>query len=184
MTETEFLEHVTRRLREAGVPSMVVGSVASSFHGEPRLSYDVGILVDATLDQLLSFVQSFDLPFYVSEAAMRQAFGRGGMFNVIHPESEYKADIVLQRGRGFDQAEFERRMPACIWGVDTYVTTAEDTILSKLEWSTKGESERQYRDAVRVAEVQGPALDLAYMRKWAGELGVTDLLERLLNEAT
>ena len=48
-----------------------------------------------------------------------------------------------------------------------------------LEWSKMGNSERQCLDALNVARVQSAALDHSYLRHWAKELGVGDLLERL-----
>jgi hypothetical protein len=67
----------------------------------------------------------------------------------------------------------------CCWAV-----TPEDAILSKLEWSKMAESERQFRDAFGVALVQSGRLDWDYMRKWAVELDVTTLLERLAAETS
>jgi hypothetical protein len=63
------------------------------------------------------------------------------------------------------------------------VASAEDVILSKLEWNTITPSDRQVQDALNVALVQGPKLDKAYLRKWAPSLGVIDLLEDLLHRA-
>jgi len=56
---------------------------------------------------------------------------------------------------------------------------AEDSILSKLEWVRQGGSLRQIEDAGTVLDVQGDALDFAYLEKWAAEIGVSDLLERI-----
>jgi hypothetical protein len=63
-----------------------------------------------------------------------------------------------------------------------WFATAEDTILAKLEWSKMGESERQFNDAANIAKVQKENLDVAYLRRWAGDLKVGDLLNRLLQE--
>jgi hypothetical protein len=64
------------------------------------------------------------------------------------------------------------------------VSAPEDTILKKLEWSRRsGGSEKQFGDALSVYEVQAGQLDEEYLRKWAAELGVADLLVRLLEEA-
>jgi hypothetical protein len=41
---------------------------------------------------------------------------------------------------------------------------------------------RQFIDALNVAKVQGEKLDRAYLAKWAGELGIRELLERLVQE--
>ncbi len=44
-------------------------------------------------------------------------------------------------------------------------------------------SDRQWRDVLGVMKVCAEELDLAYLRRWAGELAVSDLLERALQEA-
>ena len=63
--------------------------------------------------------------------------------------------------------------------------TPEDIALAKLEWYRLGNevSDRQWTDILGVFKVQGGALDLAYLRRWAAPLGVADLLERALAEA-
>jgi len=66
-----------------------------------------------------------------------------------------------------------------------YVATAEDTILAKLEWYRMGGdvSEQQWRDVLGVMKVQADRLDLAYLRQWAAQLNISDLLERAIKEA-
>jgi hypothetical protein len=58
--------------------------------------------------------------------------------------------------------------------LDLFVTTAEDTILAKLDWFRKGGeiSDRQWRDVPGVMKVQADALDRAYLREWAARLNV------------
>ncbi len=46
-----------------------------------------------------------------------------------------------------------------------------------------GVSDRQWRDVLGVMKVQADRLDLAYLRQWAAQLNVLDLLERALTEA-
>jgi hypothetical protein len=43
-------------------------------------------------------------------------------------------------------------------------------------------SERQFNDALSVAKLQRDNLDRAYLEKWARELDILDLLERLFQE--
>ena len=66
-----------------------------------------------------------------------------------------------------------------------YFATAEDLILSKLEWFRLGgeSSDRQWGDVLGVLRVQGSALDRPYLRRWAKQLGLTDLLDRALKES-
>jgi len=64
------------------------------------------------------------------------------------------------------------------------VSSPEDTILAKLRWAKlSGGSEKQFRDALRVYEVQHPNLDLVYLQQWALQLSVSYLWARLRNEA-
>jgi hypothetical protein len=61
---------------------------------------------------------------------------------------------------------------------------AEDTILQKLAWFALGGgvSERQWNDVLGVIKVRRGDLDLAYLRRWAEESGVEELLNRALAE--
>jgi hypothetical protein len=52
-------------------------------------------------------------------------------------------------------------------------------ILTKLEWAKSSGSERQIRDAAGIVEVQGSALDGAWLARWAKALGVEDLIARI-----
>ena len=183
MTQAEFLKEIVRRLSEAGLPYMVVGSVASSVYGEIRTTYDADIVVDAPWEDVERFVRGLGQDYYVSEDAARDAWRRRSMFNIIHFASGNKADIICRKGHEYAAVAFGRRRRGQTLGVDVELCSPEDSILSKLEWSRKGESERQYRDAVGVAKTQRSALDLAYLAQWADDLGVADLLERLLTDS-
>ena len=52
------------------------------------------------------------------------------------------------------------------------VSAPEDTILMKLHWASFRWSEKQFRDAVRVYEVQFGNLDLNYIESWSDRLWV------------
>ena len=61
----------------------------------------------------------------------------------------------------------------------------QDMILAKLDWWKLGGgiSNRQWNDILGVLKVQGTALDMAYLRHWAANLKVADLLDRVLVDA-
>ena len=60
------------------------------------------------------------------------------------------------------------------------VASAEDVLLTKLERSQASGSSRQVDDARGIVAVQGDRLDFEYLQRWAVELGVFELLERVL----
>jgi len=179
-----FLEQLVAKLDAAGIPYMVSGSMASSVWGEPRASYDVDLVIAPTAEQLGAFVKSLGKRYYVSAEAAEEAFRTRGTFNVIDPLFGMKADLIIRKDRPFSIEEFERRRPGGLGDFKFTLVSPEDSILSKLEWSKRGQSERQFEDALHVARFRREKLDVDYLRRWADELDVRDLLERLLDEAT
>jgi hypothetical protein len=160
---------------------MVAGSFASTVHGAPRTTQDIDLVIEPSATSLAVFLAA--LPhsaYYVSDEAARDALARRGMFNVIDLATGWKADLIIRKARPFSIEEFGRRKPARMLGVDVFVASAEDTILTKLEWSQlSGGSERQLADARGVLQVAGNALDRDYVERWARALGVEELWRRL-----
>ncbi len=171
MSRSNPLAAIIRELDRAGIPHMLAGSFASSYHGDPRTTNDIDLVIAPTRTSLEAFVRSLDpTEYYVSPEAALEAFGRQGQFNVIMLESGWKVDLILRKERAFSHSEFERRELAAIEETPVFVATAEDTIVAKLEWARAGESERQLRDVAGILELRGSSLDLAYIERWVAEL--------------
>src|SRR5208283_4081722 len=174
-----FMERLLEKLSKAGVPFMLVGSVAASYHGHPRSTFGVDLVVDADEETLCRFARSLGEGCYVSEESVRQAVRSRTAFNVIDETTGFKADFIVRKERPFSRMEFIRRKSVSMQDKTLEMATPEDVILSKLEWSKLGSSERQWADALQVARIQGERLDLAYIDKWSVELGVADLWQRI-----
>lgn len=183
MTQEDFLAEMARRLEAAGIPYMVAGSHASSYHGQPRATQDVDLVIDPSPQQLDAFLSLLSDPYYVSLEAARDALGRRSMFNIIHFGEGWKADLIIRKDRPFSVEEFRRRQAGELHGHALPLASAEDVILTKLEWNRISPSERQVRDALNVAVAQWPRLDRDYLQAWAVDLGVTEMLEELLRQA-
>jgi hypothetical protein len=145
MSLVDTLSRVVTALDSAGVPHMLAGSFASTYHGEPRATQDIDIVVDPPSHEALDrFVASLSRDrFYVGD--YRAAFVRREAFNVIDMTTGWKVDLIVRRDRTYSRTEFERRQAAEIEDIPVCVATPEDTIWSKLEWAKLGESERQLR---------------------------------------
>lgn len=173
------LEQVIGVLDRAGIDHMLAGSFASSFHGSPRTTNDIDLVIDcqrSALDRLLSQLDADH--FYISAEAVDEAWRRRGQFNVVMLDNGWKVDLILRKDRPFSHEEFSRRQPAEIAGARVFVATAEDTIVAKLEWAGAGESERQFGDVVGILEMREGELDLPYIERWVGELGLDELWRR------
>jgi hypothetical protein len=184
----DILQRVISKLEELRIPYMVSGSAASSFYAFVRTTQDGDLVVALGLDQVEKFASAFTTEFYLDRTSIRRALQTGGSFNLIHLKSSLKIDFFPLRNRRFSRQEFSRRQPRFPLKESValaYVATAEDTILSKLEWFRAGGeiSENQWRDVAGILKVQADNLDLAYLKQWAAELHVEDLLEKGLKEA-
>ena len=182
-SQKDFLAKIVKILESADIDYMIAGSVASSFHGRPRATQDVDIVIKTSEKQLSRFVQSLGKDYYVSSQAAGEALKNQMMFNIIDIIDGHKADIVILKNRPFSIEEFKRRKNVKMLGVSVKVISSEDVILSKLEWSKASGSDRQFDDALGVAVVQWNDLDLDYLRKWSIMLNVEQLLKKLLGEA-
>ena len=176
-------------LAKLDVPYQVGGSVACSVHGVPRSSLDVDVLVSIEPNKVDALVHSIDEEYYVSRSHAHEAVERGTAFNIIHLDTMMKVDIFIAKADRFRRQSLARRILETFeeetQTASIYITGAEDIVLHKLVWFRKGDetSEHQWQDVLGVLRVQGNSLDVSYMKTWASELGVADLLERASLEA-
>jgi hypothetical protein len=179
--ELAALATVIDLLNQLGIPYMVTGSVAASAHGRPRSTHDADIVIDPTRAQLDHLVDDLDdRGFYVSADAARSALSQRGQFNVIETAHACKIDLIIRKTRPFSVEEFSRRVPMDLpVGRDINVVTAEDSILSKLEWSKMSSgSTRQLDDAAAIVAVAAN-LDRPYIEHWAAQIGVLELWRQI-----
>ena len=99
----------------------------------------------------------------------------------------FKVDVFIPRPRPFLQSQISRAQKQTFdfeSKISVNFASAEDTVLSKLEWYRMGgeASDRQWRDILGVLKTRAGELELDYLRKWSKELKVNDLLERALKE--
>jgi hypothetical protein len=182
MTPEDALKLLLSKLDECGIPYMITGSFASNIHGLPRTTQDVDVVIEVERRTLERFLESLGSAFYRNSEAAMDALAKQRMFNVVHLETGFKVDLIIRKSRPFSRTEFSRRQPTFYLGATRWFATAEDTILAKLEWSRMAGSERQFNDALNVAKVQRDNLDRIYLEKWARELDIPDLLEKLFQE--
>ena len=184
----DVLQRTALILEELKIPYMISGSAASSFHAFVRSTQDGDLVVDLGSEKVEAFVAAFLSEFYLDPPSIRHALETGRSFNLIHLESSIKIDFFPLRKRKFSLQEFSRRQPRLLLkdsAAPAFVATAEDTILAKLEWFRAGGelSENQWRDVIGILKVQAHTLDSTYLKEWAADLDVEDLLTKALEEA-
>jgi hypothetical protein len=172
VTFATLLADVVAGLDGAKVPYMITGSLASSYHGEPRATFDVDIVIDPTPAGLVRLLDGLlGAGFYVDREAASRALAERSQFNAIGPNA-LKVDFIIRKDRPFSIEEFGRRQPADLLGTPGFLVSAEDLVLAKLEWAAASDSERQLRDAAAIVAIDD-ALDETYISRWADVLGVS-----------
>jgi len=179
---------VTGVLEKLGVPYLIGDSLASTLYGMVRTTQDSDIVAEMRLEHLQPFVAALQGEFYVDDEMIAESIQRNSSFNIIHRETMFKVDVFIPRPRPFLQSQLARAQKQTFTfetEVSAKFASPEDTILSKLEWHRMGGevSDRQWRDVLGVLKTRAGELNLDYLREWAAQLKVSDLLERALKEA-
>jgi hypothetical protein len=169
------------------IPFFIGGSIASGTHGLARQTNDIDVVADVAPERVVEICEALSPAFYVDAGAIEVALRTGRSFNAIHLKGAYKFDFFPVGDDRFARSELARRRytTTTITGLENIqfpVASTEDTILAKLAWFRKGGevSDRQWHDILGVIRVQAGRLDVEYLRSWAVELGVADLLSRAL----
>ena len=152
---------------------MVTGSFASAHYGAPRSTQDIDLVIDADPEQLRAFVGMLPKSEYYADLdAAIQAHRRESLFNVIDLATGWKIDLIIRKSRAFSQEEFRRRQRVNLHDVALFLASAEDAIISKLEWANLAQSRRQIEDVAALLRVRWDSLDHTYLQKWIAELGL------------
>jgi hypothetical protein len=179
---------VTRVFEKLNISYLIGGSLASTIYGLVRTTQDVDIIADMHLEHVQPFITSLEGEFFLEEEMIVDSIQRNTSFNIIHRKTMFKVDVFIPSKTPFQESELNRAQKQIINEVpeiSAYFASPEDTIIAKLEWFRMGGelSERQWRDVLGILKVREGLVDLDYLRKWAGELNVIDLLEKAQKES-
>jgi hypothetical protein len=184
MSSAEIFREITAALDQARIPYMVVGSFASNLYGAGRATQDIDFVVSATPDQIRTFLSLLSkATYYFDLDSALEACRRKDMFNILDMERGWKVDLIFDKPTAYHQQAFQRRTAAEIEQVPLSAATAEDTIVSKLEWAKMGESSRQIEDVAGILRARMALLDRAYIEKWVRELGLAPQWDRARKSA-
>lgn len=175
MSIQDAFQRITTRLSQAGVSYMLSGSFASAYYGVPRSTQDIDLVIESSAAQVRAFVEGLPADeFYADVDAALEAHKRRSLFNVIDLKTGWKIDMIIRKLRRFSEEEFRRRREVNLHGISLFVASAEDVVISKLEWSKLAQSHRQIEDVAALLRIRWANLDLAYLQKWILELDVKD----------
>lgn len=166
MVRAPAFRRVFAFLNRVDIPYVLIGGLASGLQGEPRLTFDVDVLVflpDDALTRLLRAARKAGSRFpsaRARESVRRKRFLRltlwGTDIDFLVADSVYEFEIL------------SRRHTLAWKGVPVFVAAPEDLILLKL-WAGRP---IDWKDAKAVQVRQGPRLDVEYLTLRARRLRV------------
>lgn len=177
--ELDALKIVIKRLESAGIPYMVTGSIAANFYTTPRMTRDIDIVIKIEEGNIESIYSLFSDDFYVDLDSIKRAFHTRRMFNIIHNEGIVKIDFIIRKDSEYRKLEFNRRRSINFEGLNIYLVSPEDLILSKLFWAKESISELQIRDVKNLMETT-QSLDIDYIEKWVKDLGLDEIYKEVI----
>ncbi len=185
MEQSDLLRKLAAELERLGISYLITGSTATISYGEPRFTNDIDVVVELGLDHLDALWSAFPAPeYYWSKDAALLAIRQHFQFNILHPSSGLKIDVIVPANSELDRSRFNRRRRWPGGGdFEVWMSSPEDVILKKMEYYKKGQSDKHIRDIVGVLKVQAEKLDRDYIATWAERLQVSDIWLDILTRA-
>ena len=182
MEQSELLRFVVGVVEGLELRYLVTGSMATIFFGEPRFTNDIDIVVDLDTEDVANFCRAFPSDeFYINEKVVLQAVKNCGQFNIIHPVSGIKIDVVIPEDTPFNRSRFVRAVrvkPEADY--EASFASIEDVIIKKMEYYREGGSEKHLRDITGVLRISGERADRNYIADWSLRLGLNSIWQTVL----
>jgi hypothetical protein len=177
MEQLDLLRYVARITEDMGLRYFITGSTATIFYGEPRFTNDIDVVVELSEPQIVNFCRQFPQDeFYVSEVAAREAVLHRSQFNIIHPASGLKVDVIVPEPSAFNESRFVRlRRVHAADDLDVCFASPEDAIIKKMDYYRQGGSEKHLRDIAGVLKISQDQIDMGYIAHWVREMDLDDL---------
>lgn len=182
MEHADLLRYLADAFDRLQLRYAVTGSTATIAYGEPRFTNDIDVVVEFPAARVDDFLAAFPAPdFYLSRSAVESTVAHRRQFNIIHPRSGLKVDVIVATQSEFDRQRLDRSRPLPVLA-DRAVSfaTPEDVILKKLQDFHEGGSEKHLRDIAGVLRIQGDRVDRNRIVEWAKRLGLSEVRMHVL----
>lgn len=183
MNPIDILLMVCNTLNNLNIRYMIVGADAVNFYGRPRTTHDIDLKVAILPKDVEGIFTSFTKDFYIDKTMIYDAIKNKSMFNIIHNETGMKVDFWTLKDDEYEFERFNRRKNVLILNTPVYITTAEDLIITKLDWHKESASEKHYQDALGVYEIQYGKLDEKYIEGCVARKSTKEIWLKIKNEA-
>ena len=179
MTSDEAVIRMIDALEAGAVPYMIVGSLASNFHGVPRSTRDADFVVALDAAGLSALLERLG-PGFVSDPQHGFETVTGTTRWLIRlADTPFEFELFGLGDDPHDRERFARRLRVALMGRAAMVASVEDMIVTKLRWAASGRRPKDVDDIRNMIAVQGSRLDWPYIRRWTAVHETQELLEQI-----
>lgn len=175
MTPDEAVVSVLAALDAADIPYMLVGSLASNFHGIPRSTRDADFVVQLPAGALQRLSAGLPAGLLLERQGAFEAVTGTIRYLVTLAGSPFVCELFELSDDPHDRARFARRLSARVLGREAFVASAEDMVITKLRWVVAANRPKDRDDIRNILAVQGQ-LDWAYIARWCATHGTAQIL--------
>jgi hypothetical protein len=145
----------------------LIGGLAASLRGQPRVTADVDLVILGDVPRALQLIDALEeSPFAPLFPAVRDVVERAFILPLRHRTTGIKVDVAIGL-TGFEHSTIERAKSEAIAGSDVFVATAEDLVIMKILAGRPQDDQ----DLCGLVIAQGDKLDWEYCIRVADELG-------------
>ena len=179
MNSEEATAMVIDALEALDVPYILVGSLASNFYGVPRATQDADFVVQVEQDGVRDIVQRLGSRFRLVPQTSFEMVTATTRYIVEAVDVPFQIELFLLSEDPHDQERFLRRRTVKLMDRQTFVLTAEDTVITKLRWSRHGNRTKDIEDVRGVIAVQSDRIQWDYVETWCERHDTRDLLDEI-----
>jgi hypothetical protein len=172
----EILRIVCEFLNKNKTQYAIVGGVAVMYHGVPRTTVDIDIIMQMEDEQIPTFAEFLNSSGFVSSAIdIRAAFAENSHSTFFFKDTLLRLDIQGVNS-AFDKMTLDRAIEVNLFGTLVRIGSIEDTFVNKILF----QGEQDLRDALGILKRNSGNLDFEYIRSTCEMLGIPYQLEQFL----
>jgi len=179
VTADEAVVAVLDALEATGVPYMIVGSLASNFHGIPRSTRDADFVVELEPGSLQRLADALPADLTLQRQGSFEAVTGTTRYVIDLVNSPFVCELFVRSDDPHDQERFRRRLRVRVLDRVAFIASPEDMIVTKLRWAHEAHRSKDREDIRNILAVRDGELDWAYLQRWSAEHGTLTLLEEI-----
>lgn len=125
------LSDASQVLEARGIRFAVIGGLAVSLRGQPRMTVDVDLVVLADIDQAIQLVRELEAtPFEPLFSGVEEVIARAYILPLRHRTTGIRVDVSIGMS-GFERQAVGRAVPVAIGDLSVPVVAIEDLLVMK-----------------------------------------------------